>query len=358
MEAHARANQAVRVSRAILRITALSVTLVLLGQAGCSSGTPSNPSAGSSAAAGTESSAAGAVNSGGSSGASAPGGAGSGTGGDSGGSAGISAGGASGGGKAGGESSGSAGISAGGSTDAGGSPGNAGLGGTTNSLGTLSGSPAVAKLLALTSNCSATNKIASDTGLFQTDSGTTVHVCSLKGGTGNSGGAVYYTADMDIDCDGLTTTHCPGTGADKDPSYDDQTSFSGPNSKSNTKGPSLASENTPYVVIPEEVTFPGLDQNNGGNIVAVIYKDQIEFAVFGDQIQYQQGDPGEPIGEASVRTAVGLGIPSSPASGGVGSGVTYIAFAGPGSQPADMENISEIQTLGAKLLLSLLANNP
>jgi hypothetical protein len=38
--------------------------------------------------------------------------------------------------------------------------------------------------------------------------------------------------------------------------------------------------------------------------------------------------------------------------------VTYIAFAGPGSQPADMENISEIQTLGAKLLLSLLANNP
>jgi hypothetical protein len=356
MEAHARANQAVRVSRAILRFAGLIATLVLLGQAGCSSGTSSNQSAGSSAAAGTESSAAGAVNSGGSSGASAPGVGGNGTGG-----AGAATGGASGasaGGNAGSESGGSAGISAGGSTGTGGSSGSTGLGGTTNSLGTLSGSPAVAKLLALTSNCSATNKIASDTGLFQTDSGTTVHVCSLKGGTGNSGGAVYYTADMDIDCDGLTTTHCPGTGADKDPSYDDQTSFSGPNSKSNAKGPSLASENTPYVVIPEEVTFPGLDQNNGGNIVAVIYKDQIEFAVFGDQIQYQAGDPGEPIGEASVRTAVGLGIPSSPASGGVGSGVTYIAFAGPGSQPADMENISEIQTLGAKLLLSLLANNP
>jgi hypothetical protein len=356
MEANAPAKQAVRASRATFRFAALSATLVVLGQAGCSSGTSSNPSAGSSAAAGTVSSAAGSANSGGSNGAGAPNVAGAG-----GAAVGGSAGGASGapaGGSAGDGSGGSAGTSAGGGAGAGGSSGSAGLGGTTNSLGTISGSPAVAKLLALTSNCTASNKIDSDTGLFQTDSGTTVHVCSLKGGTGNSGGAVYYTADMDIDCDGLTTTHCPGTGADKDPSYDDQTSFSGPNSKSNAKGPSLASENTPYVVIPEEVTFPGLDQNNGGNIVAVIYQDQIEFAVFGDQIQYQPGDPGEPIGEASVRTAVGLGIPSSPATGGVGSGVTYIAFAGPGSQPADMENISEIQTLGAKLLLSLLANNP
>ncbi len=146
--------------------------------------------------------------------------------------------------------------------------------------------------------------------------------------------------------------------ADKDPAYSDQTSFSGPHSKSNAKGPSLASENTPYVVIPEEVVFPGLDQNNGGNIVAVIYKDQIEFAVFGDQIAYQAGDSEEPIGEASVRTAVGLGIPASPASGGVGSGVTYIAFAGAGSQPKDMEDIAEVQALGAKLLLSLLQNNP
>ena len=90
----------------------------------------------------------------------------------------------------------------------------------------------------------------------------------------------------------------------------------------------------------------------------MIYKDKLEFAVFGDQIAYQSGDSGEPIGEASVRTANGLGIPPSPATGGVGSGVTYIAFAGPGTQPVDMENIAEIQTLGAKLLLSLLQNNP
>ncbi len=228
-----------------------------------------------------------------------------------------------------------------------------GLGGTTNMYGTIVGSPAAAKLVALTKDCSEANKIASDTGKFQTDAGKTVHVCALKGGTGNTGGAVYYTADMDIDCDGKSSTHCPGMGADADPSYYNQTAFSGPNSSS------LTSENTPYVVVPEEVTYPNFDQNQGGgNIIAVIYKDQIEFAVWGDTIQYQAGDKGEPIGEASVRAAVGLGIPSSPASGGVGSGVTYIAFAGPGAQPKDMEDLAEVQALGTKLLTALLQNNP
>ena len=252
---------------------------------------------------------------------------------------------------------GGAGMSMGGTVGAGGNSGGGGLGGTTNSYGTIVGSPAVAKLIELTKNCTDANKIPSDTGKFQTDAGKTVHVCALKGGTGNTSGAVFYNADMDIDCDGLPTTHCPGTGDDTDPSYYYQTAFTGPNSKTGTQGgPALAAENTPYVVIPEEIQ--AVDQNNGGNIVAVIYKDQIEFAVFGDTIAYQAGDSGEPIGESSVRTAVGLGIPSSPATGGVADGVTYIAFTGPGTQPKDMEDIAEIQALGAKLLQSLLQNNP
>ena len=194
--------------------------------------------------------------------------------------------------------------------------GDAGLGGMTNSWGTIVGSPAVAKLLAMTQNCTAANKIASDPGDFVLDNGMVAHVCSLKGGPGNIGGAVYYTADMDIDCDGLMTTHCPGTGADMDPSYDGQTSFHGPNSASNANGPSLASENTPYVVIPEEVVYPGLDQTNGGNIVAVIYNNQIEFAVFGDQIAAQPGETGEDIGEAHPfgRPMVSVSRPVRPAA--------------------------------------------
>jgi len=255
---------------------------------------------------------------------------------------------------------GAGGMSGGGATGSGGSSsgGNSGLGGNTNSYGTIVGSPAVQKLLALTANCSAANKIPSDTGKFTTDSGKTVHVCALPGasGTANSGGAIFWNADMDIDCDGITTANCPGTGADKDPSYYYQTSFAGPHSAQSKDGPALSAEKTPYVVIPDEIS--NVDQQNGGNIVAVIYKDQIEFAVFGDQIEYQKGDSGESIGEASVRTAKGLGIPASPASGGVGSGVTYIAFTGEGSQPKDMEDIAEIQALGTKLLESLLQNNP
>jgi hypothetical protein len=240
-----------------------------------------------------------------------------------------------------------------------GSGGDAGLGGTINGLGTIVGSPAIPRLLALTANCTAANKIASDPGDFVLDNGTVAHVCSLPGGPGNPGGIVYFTADMDIDCDGIMTPDCPGTGANKDPSWDNATSFAGPNSALNAMGqPALASQYDPYVVIPEEVIYPGLDQTNGGNIVAVIYNDQIEFAVFGDQIAAEPGESGEPIGEASVRTAVGLGIPSSPATGGVGGGVTYIVFVGAGTQPADMENIPEIQSLGTSLTESLLQNNP
>jgi hypothetical protein len=225
------------------------------------------------------------------------------------------------------------------------------LGGTTNSLGTISGSPAIAALLALTKSCTAANQIPSSH-TYKLDSGASTSICSLKGGPGNAGGALFYTADMDIDCDGIMSAHCPGSGADMDCCYQDQTSFHGPHSASNENGPQLTSENTPYVVIPQDVTFPGLDKNNGGNIIAVIYDNQLEFGVFGDT------GPTDIIGEASVRTANGLDIPASPANGGVSGGVTYIAFVGAGSQPADMENLSQIQSLGAQLTASLLKNNP
>ncbi len=302
--------------------------LAMLGTvAACSStnsgdGSDSDASAGGSATGGSPINSGGTTTSG-SGGASGGASSGSGTGGQS---------------SSGGDTSGTGGIT--------------GLGGTKNDYGTIVDSPVVEKLLALTSSCTAANKIASDTGKFAKDSGAIVHVCGLPGasGTDNPGGAIYWSADMDIDCDGKTTANCPGpAGPDHDPSYYNQTAFSGPHSSA------LTSENTPYVVIPEEIT--NVDQQNGGNIVAIIYDGQIEFAVFGDTIAYQNGDDNEPIGEASVRAAKGLGIPASPATGGVSGGVTYIAFTGEGTQPADMEDLAEVQALGEKLLLSLLQNN-
>jgi hypothetical protein len=335
-----------------IRVGAWAILVVVGALGACSSGETSGSSAGTAGAthgaggstiSGAGGSAAGVPSSGGGAGTGIAAGGGGMSGGISGGAGGVA-------GSAGSVSSGTGGMSVGGASAMAGA---SGLGGTTNDLGTIVGSPAVAKLLALTKNCTAANKIASDTGKFATDSGATVHVCSLPGaaGTADAGGALYWTADMDIDCDGLMTANCPGpAGPDHDPSYYNQTAFSGPNSTA------LTSEKDPYVVIPGEIKE--IDQQNGGNIVAVIYGDQIEFAVFGDTIEYQPGDANEPIGEASVRTAKGLGIPASPATGGVGSGVTYIAFTGKGTQPKDMEDIAEVQALGKQLLESLLANNP
>ena len=333
----------------------MGILAVVGALSACSSGNTNGSNAGASGAgagAGGGTTGVGGSSAAGTTGSAGAGGAGVSTGGMSAGNSGGASGNGPGGGS--GVTGGSGGMSMGGTTGAGGNAGaSSGLGGTTNDLGTIIGSPAVAKLLALTKDCTAANKVASDTGKFATDSGTIVHVCSLLGaaGTADSGGALFWNADMDIDCDGLTTANCPGPpGPDHDPSYYNQTAFSGPNSSA------LTSEKDPYVVIPGEIKE--IDQQNGGNIIAVIYQNQIEFAVFGDTIEYQAGDPNEPIGEASVRTARGLGIPASPATGGVGSGVTYIAFTGPGTQPKDMEDIAEVQALGAKLLESLLQNNP
>ena len=157
---------------------------------------------------------------------------------------------------------------------------------------------------------------------------------------------------MDIDCDGLTTPHCPGTGPDMDCCYYDSTAFHGPNSGSNQDGPALAAEYTPYIVIPQDVVYPGLDMESGGHIVAVLYNNQLMFGVLGDT------GPTDIIGEASYRAAQCLGLPPSPANGGVGGGVTYIFFVGPGTQPKDMEDVNEVRQLGAKLVQSLVANNP
>jgi hypothetical protein len=324
--------------------------------AGASSAGSANSSAGTSASSGGSTSNAGSTSANGGSGISSGGSVsngGSSSAGVSGGGATNSAGSGTVSAGSGGANSGGGGSSNGGSSNSGGSggsPATGGIGGMTNNLGTISGSPVIAQLLALTKNCTTANQIP-NSHTYKLDNGSTTSICSLKGGAGNAGGAIYYTADMDIDCDGLTTTHCPGTPPNMDCCYQDQTSFHGPNSGTNSNGPQLASENTPYVVVPQDVKFPGLDQNNGGNIVAVIYNNQLEFGVFGDQ------GPSDIIGEASVRTANGLGIPASPASGGVGGGVTYVVFVGSGSQPQDMENISQIQSLGAQLTESLLQNN-
>jgi len=218
------------------------------------------------------------------------------------------------------------GGSAGGSVDA----GRDATGGTAGSTGGADAGNVVAQLLRITQGCA---RVAS-AHTYSLDNGQTTNICALNG-------AFYWTADMDIDCDGrdVGDGKCPGP----DPTYLPDTAFH------NSANQPLAASVTPYVVIPQDFRPAGLV---GGAVVAVIYNGQLEFAVFGDT------GPTDIIGEASYACAVGLGINPNPANGGVGSGVTYIAFAGAGTRPADIENQTQTSTLGQQLAQQLIQNNP
>jgi hypothetical protein len=170
-----------------------------------------------------------------------------------------------------------------------------------------SGAPTAAELLAKTQVC---NQISKGSYL---GAGQDV-ICG-------SVGAIWFKADMDIDCDGQTLGACPGP----DPTYFDDTSCH------QSDGKPLAAAILPYVVIPLPDAKFNYHQNNiqCGAIVAVIYKGQVEYAVFGDE------GPTNLIGEASYATAVGLGIDPNPATGGASGGVTYIVFPGSHAKPIE-----------------------
>jgi hypothetical protein len=197
------------------------------------------------------------------------------------------------------------------------------------------GGDVIDKLLALTANCTAAKMVSThvypDPGSMVTD----VPICALNG-------AVFFNADMDIDCDGrMTPGKCPGP----DPSYQPDTAFH------NLQDQPLEAAVTPYVVIPADFAYAGLDTAAGGNVVAVVYNHHLEFAVFGDT------GPTNLIGEASYACAESLGIDPNPATGGVGGGVTYVVFVGANTAPHDIENRTETSQLGDQLLTQLLANN-
>lgn len=134
----------------------------------------------------------------------------------------------------------------------------------------------------------------------------TIPVCDAKG-------AVFWKADMDIDCDGQTTAHCNRAA---DPYYQNTTAYT------QADGRALNPEELPYIVVPLSSSIWNFRASGirGGSVAAVIHRDKVEYAVVGDT-----GPPGI-IGEASYATARALGIVADPTSGGVPSGVTYIVF--------------------------------
>jgi hypothetical protein len=127
--------------------------------------------------------------------------------------------------------------------------------------------------------------------------------------------AVFWKADMDIDCDGQPGTRCNHR---TDRSYTAATAYT------QSDGRPLDAERLPYIVVPaaSHLWDHRAHGVRGGSVAAVVHGDRVRYAVVGDT------GPRDIIGEASYAAAEALGIDPDPHTGGTPSGVTYIVFKG------------------------------
>ncbi|WP_142212933.1 glycoside hydrolase family 75 protein [Streptomyces sp. SLBN-118] len=196
------------------------------------------------------------------------------------------------------------------------------------------GSVSAADLLARVEGCSQISK-----GGYREDAlvraAVSVPVCQANG-------AVFWKADMDIDCDGQRTSAC---NTRTDPWFQSATAFQ------QSDGLPLDAERLPFIVVP---TPSGIwdyrtSDIGGGTVAAVIYGDRVQYAVVGDT------GPSGIIGEASYATAEALGIDPDPRTGGAASDVTYILFTN--SRVAPIEDPIGAEILGEALARDFLENN-
>lgn len=179
--------------------------------------------------------------------------------------------------------------------------------------GVLAG-PTADQLRAKVAGCS--NQLSS--GMYAHDAGGTRNIPVCK-----TGGAVHWTADLDIDCDGQRTTQC---NENADPWFQPDTSWH------QSDGRPLNSAGLPFIVVPLpsstwDYKTAGI---RGATVAAVVYQGKVAYAVVGD------AGPSGAIGEGSYKLAQLLGINPNPATGGVsGAVVTYILFPGVSASPIE-----------------------
>jgi len=195
----------------------------------------------------------------------------------------------------------------------------------------MPGLPTAAELLAKLATCTSIG------GPYSTDSSepATVSICSATG-------AVFWKADLDVDCDGLMSSQCNSM---TDPDYMNQTAAVDSHQQP------LDAAALPYVVVPGHSArwdYRASDLHTG-SVFAVIYQDKVVYGVFGDL------GPTAIIGEASYAMANALGINPNPSSGGAASGVTYIAFTGTAAVAAPIEDHAVAVTIGVAHARALLA---
>lgn len=154
--------------------------------------------------------------------------------------------------------------------------------------------------------------------------------------------AVFFMADMDIDCDGKPSAVC---NRSTDASYQSSTAAV------DSHGKALDAAALPYVVVPGVSSRWSYKQSGikMGSVAAVIYNGKIEYGVVGDV------GPTAIVGEASYAMAKRLGINPNPSTGGVSSGVTYVIFKGAG--PSKIEDRDATTALGVERTKKLLAGD-
>ncbi|MEW2631463.1 glycoside hydrolase family 75 protein [Streptomyces sp. NPDC048389] len=187
-----------------------------------------------------------------------------------------------------------------------------------------------AALLAELGDCTRISK-----GRYATDRGRPANIPICE-----RGGAVFWKADMDIDCDGRRTARC---NRDTDPSYQSTTAFTG------SDGRYLNAEKLPFVVVPVpsgiwDYRASGI---RGGSAAVMMYEDKVVYGVVGGI------GPSGIIGEASYAAAEALGIDPDAATGGVASGVTYLVFKN--SKVSPIESHASAVELGEELVRRFLA---
>ncbi|BCL32731.1 glycoside hydrolase family 75 protein [Streptomyces aurantiacus] len=189
-----------------------------------------------------------------------------------------------------------------------------------------------AELLAAVRDCA---PVSSDR--FSSDDGepADIDVCGKRN-------AVFWKADLDIDCDGRPGPHC---NERTDPLFSDTTAYQ------QSDGRQLSAERLPYVVVPAPSHRWNHQEHDvrRGTVAAVIHRDRVRYAVVGDV------GPDDIIGEASYALARDLGVRSDPRGGGAASGVTYILFKGSGASPIESRRAATAQ--GERLARRFVGRN-
>jgi hypothetical protein len=140
-------------------------------------------------------------------------------------------------------------------------------------------------------------------------------------------GVYAYTSSMAIDTD--------GSDSDPDPDHQGETTWSDSNGKA------LGAHHVPFYVLGDDCWdrktpcphfFYKEHNMTGRQFALMFYNGKVIGSIFGDtqtaNNQTTSDNDSRELGEASVKAAQLLGIPSSGTSGGVDNGVTVVMFSG------------------------------